>query len=287
MPYSGANTRLVTKPVASPALARSSRGAIGIFFGVFVPAPAMREISSKFQAAKVTAICWGKNFLQGQALLCAGNDRVRFKTGLVGKFNGHVPRAVNLHPTIDTLVALLLLMCCPAAILRRVGAVIVDSVQRISVWARPHIGNEGAKTNPALLPPTVTNVDAASAVIGIGNIVRFVATPNHAEPQTVEGGNDLLFLWLSPVSRTHPFNIIRRIWTGNVFAFKQRPFRAFSYVSNELSERVPRITQLIFAVLCAATNVSPRRMKRVFIFVRHTPLIPGVPNFYKEYSNAV
>ena len=78
-------------------------------------------------------------------------------------------RVIALHVTTS-----------PSAILRRIGAIHVNTVQRVSLRARPHVGQELRKR----ILPRVNHIDAATAVIRIVVVVGAIAaqlrrTPRH------------------------------------------------------------------------------------------------------------
>jgi len=88
-------------------------------------------------------------------------------------------------PPVETpvpAVVRLLLRCCPPAVLRRVGAVVVPSIDGVDRrWTRPHVREEGFE---ALLPP-FTDRDSAAAVLGIVRAVRVSAAVSNSAPSVV------------------------------------------------------------------------------------------------------
>lgn len=69
--------------------------------------------------------------------------------------------------------------CRPSAVVRRVGAIVVDTVQCQAIGSRPHIGNEIRE-----VAPTIAHAYAAPAVVVEVPIVRILAavlcgSPNH------------------------------------------------------------------------------------------------------------
>lgn len=76
-------------------------------------------------------------------------------------------------------VALLFLSRGPAAILRRVGAVVVDSIQGVlSRWARSHV----AKELTEVVSPLIAHRDATATVAREVRHLRVVATVSHRAP---------------------------------------------------------------------------------------------------------
>lgn len=74
-------------------------------------------------------------------------------------------------PTTRPLVVGLLHARGPATVLGRVWAIVVDAVQRMSGWARSHVGQEQIEALPAW-----TNHNAAATIIRIRRI-SWIATP--------------------------------------------------------------------------------------------------------------
>src|SRR5690606_30103385 len=81
-------------------------------------------------------------------------------------------------------VAGLHIRCCPATVARLVVAVVVDPVNGMKPGRpRPHIPVEVRE----VLAPSVTDLDAATAVVGVGPDVGVAATGLHANPDTILG----------------------------------------------------------------------------------------------------
>ena len=76
-----------------------------------------------------------------------------------------------------------LLLCCrPAAVLGRIGPVVVDPVDRVKRrWGLSHVGKELLKT----LAPARVDDDPAAAVIPVRSVLGVVATVDHMPPTLV------------------------------------------------------------------------------------------------------
>lgn len=95
----------------------------------------------------------------------------------------------------------------PSTVLGRVGAVVVDAVQGVFVWAASHVGKERRKT----LAPPVAHADAPAAVSGIGLIGRprasvFGALPCHPFSASTFSASSVAVCQLAfaPVASTTP-----------------------------------------------------------------------------------
>jgi len=78
-----------------------------------------------------------------------------------------------------------LLFCSrPAAISRRVVAIIVDAVDGIAGFFRPHVGEEIFEFKPAF-----ANFDPASAVSVVAANIRVGAALDHASPRSISWTN--------------------------------------------------------------------------------------------------
>lgn len=92
--------------------------------------------------------------------------------------------AIKVFDAVRALVAMLLFVSCPPAIAWLVIAVVIDSVKRIALRCLPHIGEEPLKA-AMRIAPAFANFDAASPIVRIARLVRFVATPPHINPDAV------------------------------------------------------------------------------------------------------
>ena len=84
-------------------------------------------------------------------------------------------QAVVLKPAIASHIRMLLTVCCPATILRRIWTIIIDTVQGHSFWPFAHIRKEVSET----ATPPGTNGDTTSTIIVILSRVWVVATGLH------------------------------------------------------------------------------------------------------------
>lgn len=85
---------------------------------------------------------------------------------------------------ISSVVVALNLMRGPAAILWRVRAIIVDTIDFVKLgWSRTHVGVESFER----VPPH-TDLDAASPIVPVDIEIRVDASLPHAMPNTVLGG---------------------------------------------------------------------------------------------------
>ena len=85
----------------------------------------------------------------------------------------------------------------PAAVLRRVVAVVVDAIQFLSLWAMPHIGIEVIE-----LLPYGADLNPAPAIIRVLGILWITASLRHRPPSAIG------FRHAQAVSAvTHFFNI--------------------------------------------------------------------------------
>lgn len=77
-------------------------------------------------------------------------------------------------------------VCRPSAIVRRVGTIVINALDRMfteasHLWSRSHIRVEVLKR----LAPAVTNHDATATIVVIRRIVRVVASLNNRQPDVV------------------------------------------------------------------------------------------------------
>lgn len=69
----------------------------------------------------------------------------------------------------------------PSAVFGRVGAVVVDAIQRMSLGLVAHVGVKSREIGV----PAVANVDSATAPVGVSRMVRIVAAGLHVAPRVV------------------------------------------------------------------------------------------------------
>lgn len=110
------------------------------------------------------------------------------------------PFSFKKNPTVSSSIILLFFTSCPAAVLRRVRTIIIDTIQAVVTrWSRPHIGDE-----VTYIPrPSIAHVDPSPPVSPPGCAIR-VGTPlDHTVPKivqfvTVEGGVSPYFCQYTP-----------------------------------------------------------------------------------------
>ncbi len=138
--------------------------------------------AAQCKAAQVVSALLGDDLRQRKALrgpLCHG---IKLQARFLREFGNRIGRAVPGDSERNSTVSLLLLAATPFAILRRVIAVVVDSVQRVSIWARPHVSNEIGKT----VLPSIANSNSSAAVITPLRIIRLSAAIQHPLPNIVK-----------------------------------------------------------------------------------------------------
>lgn len=99
---------------------------------------------------------------------------------------------------------------CPPTISRFVITIIVNPLNRVTIWARSHIGKEICKFTPA-----VTYDNTPPAVSFIGTIFRIEAPPKHCIPTfPCTGCFTRLFLTVDKIHTVHRISLKTSTRTG-------------------------------------------------------------------------
>ena len=88
------------------------------------------------------------------------------------------------HIAVAARVAVLFLSASPLTVIRRIGAVIVDAFDGMSMWTLAHVCVKRLKR----FAPSIADNDSASAVVGIGFRGLVVASPFNFTPRTIFAG---------------------------------------------------------------------------------------------------
>lgn len=110
----------------------------------------------------------------------------RYSVGL-SPSGGVFDNTIYFDIQVLSIVAVLFFLCDPSAIIGRIGAIVIDSVNGISFsWPLSHIGEEISKS---ILPlPAITNKYPATTVIKVIRMVRIVAAFKHSAICSVFNG---------------------------------------------------------------------------------------------------
>lgn len=102
---------------------------------------------------------------------------------LIGPFHKRFAFAECFYPVGSARIESLLALGCPAAITRIIWAVVIVSLKAVSrSWFRSHIGHEGVKIGH----PSITNTNAATAVVGESPSCRITTSPQHINPDLIQ-----------------------------------------------------------------------------------------------------
>ncbi len=167
-------------------LAISSRGAVGILLGIFMTriAVGLSKIRTHAQAFPINLMTWINEFFERAACLGSVHQRICLEAAKLRQKNRLIFDSFNGYFSSISPIECLLLSARPLAILRRIRAVIVDSLKReVFSRARPHILNEGWKT----FLPSLTYSNPATAIRCESGIIRIQAALFHLKPDFVFG----------------------------------------------------------------------------------------------------
>lgn len=104
----------------------------------------------------------------------------RWKSCVLGPRSGaHSPSVPREHAVVGS-IALLLSLCRPSTIVRRISAIVVDAINRVSVWARPHVCQEVFVRMPAF-----TERNATPAILMKPRALGVAASREQARPHDV------------------------------------------------------------------------------------------------------
>lgn len=188
-PLSFTNTNtFIALPVSAPLLVRKNKNVVR---RSFVP-PAAVSLGSLFlsvcRAANYIfrgtrqAFC-RKYFFWRVAFVVPSAQRDVVDTSFVGPLGQRQILSVEDYALIAPSVVSLLFTSSPAAVFRRVVAIVIISLQGIALRARPHISQKLAKASPLL-----TNFDPSPTVALIsGGLWRHAAASHHGPCNVLRG----------------------------------------------------------------------------------------------------
>lgn len=176
---------------AGAALPISSGRGVGVFWRVLMPTNAMRlsEIGAHGKSFVEHTTLWVKKLVERFAVLSANNNRVRFHAGNLGEncrlvldtFYGYFPCV----PAVKALLS----ARCPPAVFRGIGSVVVDTIKRSAIRARPDVLHEGREA----FAPSLAHGNASSAVGRVVLEILVVTAALDAAPHGVQ--RMLVFEW--------------------------------------------------------------------------------------------
>ncbi len=103
---------------------------------------------------------------------------------------------IHSNDAVKSGVSILLLWNLPTTVFCGIGAVIVDSADRMNVgWALANICKKVLKT----VSPSVAHCDAPSSIVLVYRAVRVVASHLHVSPSLIFGSSRHAVYWLSSV----------------------------------------------------------------------------------------
>jgi hypothetical protein len=157
---------------------------------IFMPPRAMRarshffarNFSAKSKSGNVSQIFFNDNLVIRKTPSGSIYNGVRFDARKSSQIHRPILHASNIDVTRYPTVSLLIGARSPAAIFRKITAVVIYAIQRVTVRSRPHVVNKSHK----IRLPAVANKNSACSVIFPRAAVWISAPIFHRHPNAVK-----------------------------------------------------------------------------------------------------
>lgn len=138
--------------------------------------------SSQGERSEIASTFFVDDLFVSKSLICALNDCIGFVSTFISKVCRHICLAFNSHSTSNFLIAHLLSLGGPTAVLRCVVPIVVNSINRMLQWTRPHVFDKLFK----VVKPLRAYLYAPSAITVEVPVLWFVAAGLHIPPCVIK-----------------------------------------------------------------------------------------------------